>query len=120
MNKVDRRCLSIGRWVATNLDTGATEVVVRFGILERRHRRDKFVKKHAKTCAALYRIDHWHKGVQCKRASDLVRKARRKLDYSDKTGAGDIFRFIMDSYREMFKPPPSPGCTCGYCKYHRK
>lgn len=120
MNKVDRRCLSVGRWIATNLDTGMNEVVVRFGVLERRRRRDKFVRKHAKLCRTAYMLDHRHAGCRTKQGQKLVEKARRVLDYSDKTGSGDVFRFLMDSYKELFKPGPAPKCECGNCKYHRR
>lgn len=119
LEKVDRRCLSVGRWIATNLDTGVTEVVVRFGILERRLRRDKFVKKHEKLCRAAYMIDHWHKGAITKEGRRVVEKARKKLDYSNKSYNGDVFVFIMSSYRSIFKPGPCLGCNCGNCKYHR-
>jgi hypothetical protein len=114
---IDKRCLSVGRWIATNMDTGATEIVVRFGGIERKRRRDKFVRKHAKLCAKAYAANCcWHKGHLDKHGQRLVDKGRRVLDYSDKTTSGDVYHLIMCSYRDLFKPEARRGCTCGYCR----
>ena len=115
---IDKRCLSVGRWVATNLDTGTTEIVVRFGGIERRYRREKFVRKHAKLCARAYKANDcwWGQRHHNKDARALVNKARKVLDYSDKTTSGDVYHLIMCSYRDLFKPKARNGCTCGYCR----
>lgn len=116
----DKRCVSAGHWIVTNIDTGETAHIVRYGVLERRRRRDKFVAQHEKLCRKAYKINHLHGDIRCELVQIVVKKARKKLDYSPKTGSGDVFRFIMDSYREMFDPGPVPGCQCGHCKYYQR
>ena len=115
----DKRCVSAGHWLATNLDTGETIHIVRFGTIERRRRRDKFVAQHEKLCRQAYILNHWHKGAITKPGRKLVEKARKKLDYSPKSYDGDLFVFLMSSYRQIFEPGRVPNCQCGHCKYMR-
>lgn len=115
-NPMDRRALKAGRWIATNLDTGETEVVVRLSLLEARRRRDKFVKRHLKLCEEVYRIEHRHKGHLTAKGRKLVEKARKQLNYSRKTSGCDVFWGLMCTLFDMVEPTPVKGCECGYCK----
>ncbi len=115
-SSVHKNCLTVGRWIATNMDTGETTVVVRFGTLERRYRKEKFVRKHAKLCAKAYAENCCWSGRLNKTGHKLVAKGRAALDYSDKTTTGDVYHLIMCGYRNIFKPGPRRNCTCGYCK----
>ena len=117
---VDRRILKAGRHMVVDLDTGSVEIIHKLSLLERRKRKERFVVANLELCARCWEKGHWHKdATKTVDGIKLVKKARKALKISPKTGSGDLYVLIMHQFRRSNKAKPTNGCDCGWCRSNR-
>ena len=99
---IDRRYLKAGRYVVLDTDTGGIEVYRKRTYKDRQRRLFAFITKPVNLELCRIAIVHGHGHSDYRRSAagkKLVKKARKALGFSEKTGTGDIYYHLLFHFR---------------------